>query len=76
MRYINSPGFGLISAVTSIKHAVNLLGLMPMKHWAIAAIIANIDSSDKGDELSWLAIQRAFFLQCVAERGFAKSFGP
>ncbi len=76
MRYINSPGFGLISEVTSIKHAVNLLGLMKMKHWAIAAIIADIDSSDKGDELSWLAIQRAFFLQCVAERGFAKDFDP
>ena len=76
MRYINSPGFGLISEIISIKHAVNLLGLTTLKHWATAAIIADIDSSDKGAELSWLAIQRAFFLQRAAERGFAKDFDP
>lgn len=76
LRYINSPGFGLICKVTSLRHAANLLGLLTLKNWATAAIIADIDSSDKGTELSWMAIQRAFFLQRAAEKGFAADTDP
>lgn len=68
LRYINAPGFDLIAEVRSLNHAANLMGLTALKNWATAAVIADIDASDKGSELSWIAVHRAFFLQRVAEK--------
>lgn len=76
LRYINSPGFGLLVQVTSLAHAANLLGFAALKNWAIAAIIADIDCSDKGSELSWTATQRAFFLRRAAENGLVRNISP
>jgi EAL and modified HD-GYP domain-containing signal transduction protein len=76
LSYINSPAFGLGAAVSSLKHAVSLLGLQPLKRWAMAAIISDHDRSDKGSELSWISLHRALFLRLLAENGLAQGWDP
>ena len=71
LRYINSPGFGLANKVTTLRHAVALLGCNALRNWAMAVVVADMDCSDKGSELSWLALHRALFLQALAEQGLA-----
>ena len=67
LRFINSAGFSLVSEVNSISHAISLLGLMPFKKWALVVAMADLDASEKGAELTFMELQRAFFLQTVAE---------
>lgn len=74
--YINSPAFGLNTKVSSLKHAVSLLGLQPLKRWAMAALISDHDRSDKGSELSWISLHRALFLRLLAENGLASGWDP
>jgi EAL and modified HD-GYP domain-containing signal transduction protein len=76
LSYINSPAMGLGSEVTSLKHAIALLGLKPLRHWAMAALISDYDRSDKGSELSWISLHRALFLKLLAENGLAGDWAP
>lgn len=76
LSYLNSSAFGLGSEVTSLKHAISLLGLQPLKYWAMAALISDSDRSDKGCELSWISLQRALFLKLLAENKLAGNWPP
>ncbi|MGE4298333.1 MAG: EAL and HDOD domain-containing protein [Desulfovibrionaceae bacterium] len=67
LRFINSVGFSLVSEVNSLSHAISLLGLVPFKKWALVVAMADLDASEKGSELTFMELQRAFFLQTVAE---------
>ena len=76
LSYINSPAFGLNTEVSSLKHAVSLLGVQPLKRWAMAALISDHDRTDKGSELSWISLHRALFLKLLAENGLAAGWDP
>lgn len=67
LQYINSASFGIRSEITSIIQAVSLLGLKEVRHWAMMVIMTGLDSSDKGEELSYIALQRARFLSELAK---------
>ncbi len=45
LRYVNSPGLGLGRAVSSIEHAVAILGDTAFKHWATLALVASLDAT-------------------------------
>jgi len=65
LRYINSAYFGLRNRVSSIMHAVTLLGLQNVKQWATLTTFAAID--DKPRELFVTALVRARFCELAGE---------
>ena len=61
LKYINSAYFSLRGEVTSIKQAVALLGIEPLRRWATLNVFAEI--GDKPRELFVTALIRARFCQ-------------
>lgn len=76
LRYVNAPGHGLGRTVGSIEHAVAILGDTQFKHWAMMALVASLDASPKGEELAYLSLQRAGFLEKLAARAKAAPLSP
>lgn len=63
LKFINSASFALVKQVESIPQAVALLGLNQLKQWASFMVMAGLDNSRKGEELSYSGLQRARFMQ-------------
>lgn len=61
LKYINSAYFGLRRQVGSIKQALALLGLEPLRRWATLTIFADV--ADKPRELYVTALIRARFCE-------------
>lgn len=64
-RYINSVGFGLRSKVTSLKRAIDMMGMVQAKQWLRTAILADINTAPKAGELAYMSVQRAKFLESL-----------
>ncbi|BCS88949.1 diguanylate phosphodiesterase [Pseudodesulfovibrio sediminis] len=65
LRYINSVGFGLQQSVTSLKRAIDMLGMVQAKQWLRSTILADLNPSPKAGELAYLSVHRAKFLESV-----------
>lgn len=76
LSYINSPAFGLGSEVKSLNHAANLLGLKPLRNWAMVAVVADMDQTERGNELNCGALHRAYFLKSLAEKKYVPGWDP
>jgi EAL and modified HD-GYP domain-containing signal transduction protein len=68
LKYINSAFFGLQIKVTSIPRAVSMLGLRNLRQWLQVVILSDVNTEDKAHELVRISVQRARFLQILAER--------
>ncbi len=66
LRLINSPAFYTNSEITSVNHALTLLGLKEIKKWITLIMLRDL-SSDKPDELIKLSISRAIFCENSSE---------
>lgn len=64
---LNSPTFGFLNKVSSIRQAVLLLGWKQIKHWLRLVILTDLTSPDKTFELAFLSAQRARFLELCAK---------
>lgn len=75
LKYINSASFGVKNQIKSIQQAVSLLGLTELKHWATVVVMTDIDSTAKGEELAYMALQRGRFLSNLSRsiKGFKYS---
>ncbi|QGY39592.1 EAL domain-containing protein [Pseudodesulfovibrio cashew] len=62
-RYINSVGFGLRSKVTSLKRAIDMMGMLQAKQWLRTVVLADMNTTPKGGELAFMAVHRARFLE-------------
>jgi c-di-GMP-related signal transduction protein len=65
LRYINSAYFGLGNKVSSIMHAILLLGPRQFRQWASLLVMASM-GSDKPDELVVRALIRGRFCESLA----------
>jgi EAL and modified HD-GYP domain-containing signal transduction protein len=61
LRYINSAFFGVRREVTSISHALALLGLRNVRRWATVMMLADVDHRPR--ELLTTALVRARFCE-------------
>ncbi|WP_051617186.1 EAL and HDOD domain-containing protein [Desulfonatronovibrio hydrogenovorans] len=68
LRLINSAGMGLAFKIRSISQAVAMLGQQRISTWLQIIILAEINSTPKGQELLFLSLQRARFLESVGNR--------
>jgi c-di-GMP phosphodiesterase len=71
LKYINSAYFNLRGRISSIKQAVALLGIEPLRRWATLTIFTEL--SDKPRELFVTALIRARFCQ---QAGKAEDASP
>jgi len=67
LTYINSPGFDLINKVSSIEHALKMLGENMIRQWLRVLIIADFDTTPKGQEVIQISATRAFFLKNLTQ---------
>ncbi len=71
LRYINSAFFGWKTEISSINHALVLMGENDVKKWASLMVLSSMADDkpdDKPDELVIQAIFRAKFSECLAPR--------
>ncbi len=71
LRYINSAMFGLRSKVDSIKRALVLLGVRPIKRWVSLLALAAM-GDDKPGELIVTSLVRARFCEQVGQQSGLK----
>jgi len=64
-RYINSVGFGLREKVTSLKRAIDMMGMVQARQWLSAVVLADMNPSPRAGELAVMAVQRAKFLEAL-----------
>lgn len=64
-RFINSAGFGLLNKVTSLKRAIDIMGEIKAKQWLRTVIMADLNTTPKTVELSFMAVQRAKFMELL-----------
>jgi len=67
LRYINSPAIGLRNEVTSIQHAISLLGYQKIVRWFRVLIMGDLNPSNRGQELTLRSVLRGRFLQVLAQ---------
>lgn len=65
LRYVNSAGFGWQGAISSIRHAILLLGQNEVRRWATLIALAGI-SSDEPEEIIVMSLVRARFCELLA----------
>lgn len=65
LRYLNSPAFFLAAEVSSIPHALSLLGERGVRKWVSMAAVACM-GEDKPQELVLLPLMRARFCEFLA----------
>ncbi len=66
LRLVNSPAVGVRQKISSIKHAVVILGQKEFRKWATTAVTRNM-SFDKPSELVRLSLVRAKFAENLAQ---------
>lgn len=67
LRLINSPAFYTVSEITSVNHALTLLGINEIKKWTTLIMLRDI-STDKPDELIRVSLVRAIFAEKLAKK--------
>ena len=75
-RYINSAGMGLTQKVTSLKRAIDMMGLIQAKQWLRTVLVADLNTSPKTGELVYLAVHRAKFLEQICHNSNLKTCEP
>jgi EAL and modified HD-GYP domain-containing signal transduction protein len=65
LRYLNSAAFGWRHEIGSLSHALNVIGLRPLKQWAMMMGLLSL-ADDKPHELSLTALSRARFAEGIA----------
>lgn len=64
-RYINSVGFGLRQKVTSLKRAIDMMGMLQAKQWLRTAVLADMNPSPRAGELAYMSVHRAKFMESL-----------
>jgi EAL and modified HD-GYP domain-containing signal transduction protein len=72
LRYINSAGFGLAVEVTSLRHAVGIIGYSPLYRW-LTLLLATASNSENGAALMQTAVIRGRFAELLGMKQLPKS---
>jgi EAL and modified HD-GYP domain-containing signal transduction protein len=63
LKFMNSPTFGLPNKINSIQQAIALIGYKKLAGWLRMILLSDISAGPAGDELAFLSIKRAKFLE-------------
>lgn len=67
LSYLNSPLHGQSMARLSVARAIMVLGWTQLRHWLRVIALTDLSPSGKSEELSFLSLQRARFLELTAQ---------
>lgn len=67
LKYLNSAAFAIRTPITSIKHAISLLGYKNLKRWLLILAYANKNSISQKTPLISHSLHRATFLENIAK---------
>lgn len=76
LRFMNSPTFGLAHTIKSIKQAVTLIGPKKLAGWLRIILLSDMCSGPAGNELAFLSIKRAKFLELLSRENSSVSLSP
>jgi EAL and modified HD-GYP domain-containing signal transduction protein len=65
LTYLNSPTFGFMRKIDSIRQAITLLGWINVRNWLRAVLLADITQGDVQTELLHLSLWRGKFLELI-----------
>ena len=63
LTYLNSPTFGFMRKIDSIRQAITLLGWINVRNWLRAVLLADITQGEEQSELLHLSLWRGKFLE-------------
>ena len=66
LSYMNSASFAFAQKISSISHAVNMLGWNKIKSWLRVVLLSDMGQSDESCELLRTSTQRGKFLELMA----------
>ncbi|MBT8341632.1 MAG: HDOD domain-containing protein [Desulfatitalea sp.] len=69
LRLLNTAAFGFSMKITSVRHAVMLMGMRRMKYWLRMVVLSDLMPENKTPELYTLALGRGRFLEELAVGG-------
>ncbi len=69
LRLLNTAAFGFSIKITSVRHAVTLLGNKRLKHWLRMVVLSDLILSEKTPELYVMALARGRFLEELVSGG-------
>ncbi|QJT10307.1 EAL and HDOD domain-containing protein [Oceanidesulfovibrio marinus] len=67
LRFLNSSAFSFLHEITSISHAVRLIGIGQVKHWLRLVVVAELKAKDASPELLMMSMTRAKYLELLAD---------
>lgn len=76
LTFINSLAFGLRYKVSSIRHAILMLGWQQIKSWLWLVLLSDVMPSDKTSELPYLSSIRAKFLERASANHNSREVAP
>jgi EAL and modified HD-GYP domain-containing signal transduction protein len=76
LTYLNSPGFGFMRKIDSIRQAISLLGWLNIRNWLRAVLLADIVQGEAQTELLHLSLWRGKFLEQLVARNDYWDFKP
>lgn len=75
-RYINSVGHGVRHKVETVSRAVNLLGQRQLSQWLRAVLLSDLSPTRQAEELAFMSVHRARFLELAAEGPYRGKLSP
>jgi len=76
LTYLNSPTFGFLRKIDSIRQAITLLGWINVRNWLRAVLLADIAQGEVQTELLHLSLWRGKFLEQTVARHDYWNFKP
>jgi len=73
LRYLNSAAFCFRGSITSVRHALSLLGLWDLRRWVSLVTLADM-GQDKPDALVVTSLIRAKFCESIGQGGGQKQY--
>lgn len=73
LNYTNSVHFGLPSKVTTVQHAIMLLGRRKLTQWLYFTALATMNSTPLSRELAYISALRAKFLETLGKKHFSEA---
>lgn len=76
LTYLNSPAFGFVRKIDSIRQAMVLFGWNNLRNWLRAVVLADMTQGEQETELLYVSLVRGKFLELIVTRFDYWNFSP
>ncbi|NMC50194.1 MAG: HDOD domain-containing protein [Desulfovibrio sp.] len=66
LKYLNSAAFFRLDKITSLSHAMMVMGQNPLRKWLMAVVLSDMAHTPLGREISFQSLTRARFLELLS----------